>query len=120
MSDHPELDGYEPMRDKPLRSPHLQTVMRVIVVLALVGLILPGLIVTWTTAAATANRTCLEYARVYAPAAVATSTRFEMFGPEGPGWNCYVKEFGGTESLLRALGLIPGTAVLPSGELSNT
>ncbi|WP_240034771.1 hypothetical protein [Glaciihabitans arcticus] len=120
MSDHPELDGYEPMRDKPLRSPHLQMVMRVVVVLALVGLILPGIIVTWTTASATATRTCGTYAGVFAPTAEATSVRFELFGPEGPGWNCYVREFGGAESLLRALGLIPGAAIVPSGELGNS
>ena len=119
MSDHPELDGYEPMRDKPLRSPHLQTIMRIVVVLALVGLILPGIFVSWTTASATANRTCVAYAGVYAPTAVGTSVRFEMFGPEGPGWNCYVREFGGTESLLRALGLIPGAVVLPDGTVSS-
>jgi len=29
-------------------------------------------------------------------------------GPEGPGWYCYSVRFGGTEILLRSLGLIPG------------
>ena len=32
FDDEPELAGYQPHGDKPLRSPHLITVMRVVVV----------------------------------------------------------------------------------------
>ena len=120
VSDHPELDGYEPMPEKPLRSRHLQTFMRVVVIIALVALVLPGIIVSITTANATATRACAAYAQVYAPDAIGFSVRFEAFGPEGPGWSCYTTDFGGRESLLRTLGLIPGGAVLPSGELGDS
>lgn len=120
VSDHPELDGYEPMPEKPLRSPHLQTFMRIVVIVALVALVLPGIIVTITTANATATRACAAYTQVYAPDAIGFAVRFEAFGPEGPGWNCYSTDFGGRESLLRTLGLIPGGAVLPSGELGDS
>jgi len=120
VSDHPELDGYEPMPERPLRSRHLQTIMRVVVVIALVALVLPGIIVTATTANATAVRACGAYTQAFAPDAIGYSVRFEFVGPEGPGWNCYTVDFGGRESLLRSLGLIPGGAVLPSGELENS
>ncbi|MGV8885416.1 MAG: hypothetical protein ACOH1T_07485 [Microbacteriaceae bacterium] len=120
MSDHPELDGYEPMAEKPLRSRHLHTITRVVVVIALIALVLPGVIVSITTANATATRACSTYAQVYAADAIGFSVRFELVGPEGPGWSCYVTDFGGRQTLLRTLGLIPGEAVLPSGELGTS
>lgn len=111
--DEPELAGYQP-HDRPLRSPHLSTVMRVVVVIGLVGLILPGLLVTATTANRTAASTCATYTAYFAPEAVGFSTRFEVVSAAGMGWNCYAVAFGGTETLVASLGLIPGGARLPS------
>lgn len=111
--DEPELAGYQP-HDRPLRSPHLITVMRVVVVIGLVGLILPGLLVTATTANRTAASTCAAYTAYFAPEAVGFSTRFEVVSAAGMGWNCYAVAFGGTETLVASLGLIPGGARLPS------
>jgi hypothetical protein len=111
--DEPELEGYEPHGDKPLRSPHLLTAMRVVVVLGLAALVLPGILVTAGTANRTALRTCEAYAAYYAPEAISYSSRFELVGPAGIGWNCYAVEFGGGETLLKSLGLIPGGPVLP-------
>lgn len=116
MRDHddeePELAGYEP-HDRPLRSPHLMTVMRVFVVLGLIALVLPGILVTAATANGTAQRTCAIYTEYYAPEAVAFATRFEIFSPAGMGWNCYAVPFAGDEVLIAALGLIPGGAQIP-------
>lgn len=117
--DEPELAGYEP-HDRPLRSPHLITVMRVVVVIGLAGLLLPGVLVTVGTASSTANRTCSIYTAYYAPEAVGYSTRFEVFSAAGMGWNCYAVQFGGEELLLRSLGIIPGGARLPSGSTENS
>jgi hypothetical protein len=111
--DEPELAGYEP-HEKPLRNPHLVTVMRVVVVIGLVGLILPGLLVAAGTANRTALDSCAAYTAYYAPEAVSFSTRFELFSVAGIGWNCYAVVFGGDEVLLASLGLIPGGARLPS------
>ncbi|MCU1439166.1 MAG: hypothetical protein JWP85_163 [Rhodoglobus sp.] len=111
--DEPELAGYEPHGEKPLRSPHLHTVMRVVVVLGLIALVLPGILVTATTANRTASATCEAYARFYAPDSVGFASRFELVSPAGIGWNCYAIEFGGEETLLKSLGLIPGGPVLP-------
>lgn len=117
--EEPELAGYEP-HEKPLRSPHLITVMRVVVVIGLVGLILPGILVTMSTANRTALSTCAAYTAYFAPDAVDFSTRFELVSPAGMGWNCYAIEFGGDEVLVAALGLIPGGATLPSGPLERS
>ena len=112
--DEPELAGYEPHGDRPLRSRHLMTVMRVVVVLGLVGLVLPGILVTAGTASNSAQRACSVYVAYYAPEAVDFTTRFELFGPAGVGWNCYAVQYGGDEMLVRSLGLIPGGVRLPT------
>ena len=117
--DEPELAGYEPV-ERPLRGPHFATMMRVIVIVGLIGLILPGILVTLGTANRTAARTCAAYTAFYAPEAVAFDTRFELFGPAGMGWNCYSISFGGDELLLKGLGLIPGGAHLPQVPTENS
>lgn len=118
---HPELLGYEPGEGKPLRSPVLLIVMRVIVVLGLVGLVLPGLLVTANTAQRTAENTCANYVQYYVPEALSSSARFELFSPGGIGWSCYATRYGETSELyVRSLGLIPGGAALPSGSLENS
>jgi drug/metabolite transporter superfamily protein YnfA len=117
--DEPELAGYEP-HGRPLRSPRLVRVMQVVVVVGLIGLILPGILITLTTANRTAQATCAAYTGFYAPTAVSFSARFELFSPSGMGWNCYAVAFGGDETLVRALGLIPGGPRLPSAPVENT
>ncbi len=112
--DEPELVGYEPLGDRPLRSRHLATVTRVFVVLGLAGLVLPGILITAGTAQRTAVTACAAYTAYYAPTAAGFDVRFELFSAAGMGWNCYAREFGGDELLLVALGLIPGSARLPS------
>lgn len=119
FDDEPELAGYQP-HEKPLRSPHLITVMRVVVVLGLVGLILPGILITLGTASRTAQATCAAYTAFYAPEAVSFSARFEVVSAAGIGWNCYSVAFGGAETLVKALGIIPGGARLPSAPVENS
>lgn len=112
--DEPELAGYQPQGDRPLRSPHLKTVMRVVVVIGLVGLLLPGILVTLSTASRTAAVTCSVYTAYYAPEAVSSSARFELVSPAGVGWNCYAVAYGGGEVLVRAMGIIPGGVRIPT------
>ena len=120
FDDEPELAGYEPHGDRPLRSPHLVTVMRVVVIIGLVGLLLPGILVTASTASNTAARTCAVYTAYYAPAAVDFSSRFEFFSPAGVGWNCYAIGYDGDELLVRSLGLIPGGVRLPAAPTQSS
>ena len=118
--EEPELAGYEPHGDKPLRSPHLVSALRVVVVLGLIGLVLPGILVAIGTANRTALSSCAAYTAYYAPEAVGFSARFEVLGPPGLGWNCYAVEFGGGEVLVASLGLIPGGARIPSAPLEES
>lgn len=117
--EEPELAGYEPNDDKPLRSKHLATVMRVVVILGVVALVLPGLLITANTASNTAHRACAAYTEYFAPKATAWSVRFELFGPS-VGWNCYARFFGGNELLVRQLGIIPGGPAVPSAPLERS
>lgn len=114
----PELAGFEPHGDRPLRSPHLLTVMRIVVVVGLIGLVLPGILIGISTANGTAQRSCRIYTGYLAPAAVGFSARFELVSASGVGWNCYAVGFGGTETLLASMGLIPGGARLPSSPVA--
>jgi hypothetical protein len=104
--DSPELAGYEPTGDRPLRSKRMLRIMRVVVVLGLLGLVLPGILVTASTAADSAERACAFYVVGNVPNGVPV-TRFEWAGPEGPGWNCYADRFGGEDLYVRGMGLIP-------------
>ena len=112
-NEHPELAGYEPIPDKPRRR-HAHAVLRVVVILAIIGLVLPGILITATTASNTAERSCAAYIERFAPGSQGQSVRFELTSPIGPGWNCYSVAFGGEETLVKALGLIPvGVAPMP-------
>ena len=116
--DEPELAGYEPT-DRPLRHERVRTMMRVIVVVSLVALVLPGILGSLAIANRTAQASCAAYTQYYAPMAVASVTRFELFGA-ALGWNCYAQQFGGGEVLVANLGLIPGGARLPQAPLVET
>jgi hypothetical protein len=117
--DEPELAGYEP-HDRPLRGRHFLTILRVVVVLGLVGLVLPGILVTVSTANRTATASCALYAQFYAPGSTSSEARFDLVSAAGPGWNCYAMSFGGDEILVASLGLIPGGVSLPSGPLERS
>lgn len=118
--DEPELAGYEPHDDRPLRSPRLIVAMRVVVVVGLIGLVLPGILIGLSTANSTAQRSCEIYTAYLAPEAVAFSARFEVVSASGMGWNCYAIGFGGTETLLASMGIIPGGARLPASPADPT
>jgi hypothetical protein len=104
--DSPELAGYEPTGDRPLRSQRMLKVMRVVVIVGVIGLILPGILITVSTAANSAERACAYYVAANVPNG-SPRVRFELGGPEGPGWNCYADRFGDQEMYVRGMGLIP-------------
>ncbi|MDQ4137905.1 MAG: hypothetical protein M3116_03545 [Actinomycetota bacterium] len=104
--DSPELAGYEPTGDRPLRSRRMLRVMRVLVIVGLLGLVLPGIMITASTAANSAERACEYYVLENVPNGI-PHARFELAGPEGPGWNCYAERFGSRELYVRGMGLIP-------------
>lgn len=103
--DPPELAGYVPSGDKPLRHPMTLRVMRVTIVLGVLGLVLPGVYATIALQTRTAQAIC---ERVTAQVDAEAVTRFELAGPAGPSWYCYARGFDGRETLVGSLGLIPG------------
>ncbi len=111
--EHAELAGYEPGDGTPLRNPNLLRVMRLIVVLGIVALVLPGVMTTISVGTATATSACASWVDYLKPEATGSSARFELFGPGGVGWQCYsVGAFGG-DVRVASLGIIPSGARLP-------
>lgn len=111
--EHPELNGYEPGDGRPLRSPRLLFAMRVVVIVGIIALVLPGIITIFTVGGNTADRACARWVALERPDAASSSAVFEYFGPGGIGWQCYsVGAFGG-DQLVASLGIIPSGARLP-------
>ncbi|MET0713721.1 MAG: hypothetical protein ABWY57_02310 [Mycetocola sp.] len=109
MSDyHPELDGYEPNDGRPLASQRILRPARILIVLGILGLVLPGILVTASTATRTADRSCSIVVARDAPFASGFDARFEFAGPEGPSWYCYALVLDEDDVLVGSLGLIPG------------
>jgi hypothetical protein len=100
---HPELAEYDPDETRPSHSVRRQRMMRIIGTLGLIALL-----VTIRVQGSTAAAACRIVVQAHDSEAIGSTTRFELTGPEGPGWYCYAIRFGGTEILLRSLGLIPG------------
>lgn len=118
--DHPELTGYEPSDARPLRSPRLLLTMRVLVIVGIVALILPGVVTIVSVSSATATRACVAWVEYETPDATSYSVRFELFGPGGVGWQCYsVGAFGG-DRRVASLGIIPSGARLAVPENAFT
>ena len=108
-----ELAEYEPGDSRPSRSARRARMMRIVVTLALAGLILPTVLVTVSTQISTADRACRIVVATLAPDSVGAVARFQLAGAGGPGWYCYAQQYGGSELLLRSLGLIPGLGPVP-------
>lgn len=106
--DPPELRGYVPHEgDRPLRHPATLPVMRVVIVLGIIGLVVPGLYATVVLQNRQAQAHCAAIIEALAPGSDPVP-RFEVAGPGGPSWYCYARDFGGHEVLVESLGLFPG------------
>ena len=114
-NEHPELSDYEPHdAARPLRSKRVTTIMRVVVVLGLVALIVPGILTTLQVAQSTASNACLVAAARYYPLAVASDARFDLSGPGGFGWQCYAIDRNEREIFVIPLGIIPSAPKPPT------
>lgn len=105
--EHPELAGYEPYEQKPLRSGRRMLLLRIVVVLAALALVLPGVITTVSLGANNAKRACDFRGTIVQPTANSYTARFEVFGPGGLGWECYATDQLGDEHHIDSMGLIP-------------
>lgn len=105
--DPPELAGYVPHGGRPLRSAVVMRAMRVVIVLGVVGLVVPGTAATVALQSRNADYLCAQRVSAHEYGAD-PSVRFQLVGGGGPGWYCYAVGFDGREVLLGSLGLIPG------------
>jgi hypothetical protein len=83
-------------------------VLRIVGIIALVSLVLPGVLVTWTTSSRAAGVACEIAVTYYAPAAVTSQARFEMLPLNTLGWNCHAVMADGRTLRVASLGPIPG------------
>jgi hypothetical protein len=111
--DEPELAGYEPTDGHTRRGLRNPWLLRVVVVLGLIGLVVPGVLTTMSVANRTAQAACAIWVSYQAPGSPAYEARFELFGPGTVGWECYTAGAFGGDSHVASLGLIPGTPNIP-------
>jgi hypothetical protein len=105
MTDHPELDEPD---DAPLRSDQRRRILRVVALVSMALLVVPGFIGTVVQAQQSARYAC-EIARVsLAPGAQNSSARFELFPLVTARWQCYAEFYDGTSIRIATLGPIPG------------
>lgn len=102
-----EIDPLED-DDDPAPRTRRAVVMRVAVLITILALVLPGILVTWSTQVRTAQYACQIAADYYAPGASQSEARFRITNPDLVGWNCYAVMFNGEEVFTAYLGLIPG------------
>ena len=106
--DHPELSGYEPDDgSRPLRSRRVTTMVRIVVVLGVVALIVPGILTTMRVASTTAASSCQVAVARYYPFAADFDARFDLAGPGGFGWQCYAIDQNERARFVIQLGVIP-------------
>lgn len=106
-------DISEPVSDDqwPLRSQRRRKILRVVALVSMGLLVIPGAIGTLLQTQHNARYAC-EIARAYyAPAAESMTIRFELFPLSNAGWQCYAEFFDGSRVRVATLGPIPG---LPS------
>jgi hypothetical protein len=115
LSEPPEgrdVDDSHVDDDRPLRSRRRLMAMRVLGLVGLGGLVLPGVLVTVSVASRTADRACAIYVSRDAIRATAPDARFEVGGTNGLGWNCYAQQFDGSDVLVEEMGPIPAMPAL--------
>src|SRR5690606_23176241 len=101
------LAGYEPHEQRPLRSGRRMLLLRLVVLLAVLGLVLPGVVTTVSLGANNAARACDYRGAIMFPSANSYDARWELFGPGGLGWECYAMDRNGQTLHVDSMGLIP-------------
>lgn len=92
-------------------------VMRWVALIALVGMLLPTAVGTYSIARSTAEQSCRLAVDFYADARTPSRAAFELLSPEAMGWLCYAQTSRG-DVLVAVLGLIPGPPRLVPRTLS--
>ena len=98
---HSELANYEP-HERPIRSPRRLFAMRVLVVIAIAGLVLPGVITTYTFAQSSAQNACAVWVNHEVAQQHTSFAKLEVLS-----WECYAVTADGTTHIT-SLGMLPG------------
>ncbi len=93
---------------RPLRSNRRMRVLRLVALVGLGLLVLPGLLGTFGQAGRSADYACELARQYYAPNAASVEAQFRIFPLEAAGWQCFVPLEGNQELLIATLGPIPG------------
>lgn len=94
--------------ERPLYSRRRRNLMRFIVFLAIGALVLPGVVITWSTQLRTAQYACQIAVSYYAPGATSSRATFALVPADLLGWNCHAVMFDGQEFFVAHLGVVPG------------
>ena len=109
----PELsDEWDDEPSGPSRMERKARVMKIVGIVAVVSMVLPGVLVTWTTSRATANAACGIAVAYYAPNAPRWQANFDFLPLRDIGWNCYAYTDDGFVLRVAHLGIIPGVPTL--------
>lgn len=114
---HPELEGHVPHDERPLRSRRTVWLIRIGVLLAIGGFVLPGFVTIVGGNSNNAQQACAQAVGQRGIQASHAEARFEVFGPGVIGWECYAVGLRGIDTFVASLGLIPvAPAVAPAPE----
>ena len=104
---HPELEDDGWRDDRPVRTERRRRALRIVVLVALAGMLLPLVLSAYGVARAAAERACAVYALDYSVNAT-SSVGFDLFAEGGPGWLCFAEVGAGDRGILLGnLGLMP-------------
>lgn len=111
FDDEPDEDSEDYSR--PLYGRGRRMMLRVVVLVCVFALVLPGVLSLYSQFNAFAQGACWKAALFSDPATVSVRAGFEVFGPGGIGWECYATSASGERHVV-SLGLFPAD-VVPEG-----
>ena len=117
MTDHPELDEYEPYEQRPMRSPWLRRGIQAAALLGVFLLVMPFFASQQRVASISAQNWCAKWVAYEVPEPATALARFQVFGPGVIGWECYATHVIGGDRYIGFLGIIPGPPNLDDGSV---
>ena len=117
MDEHPELEGYEPFEQKPLRSRWFVRGVQAAALLGVFLLVMPFFASQARVASVSAANWCAKWVAYEVPEPSIAEARFELFGPGVLGWECYATQLIGGDRYMGYLGIIPGPPHLEDGRV---
>ena len=117
MDEHPELDGYEPFEEKPMRSRRFHRLVQGAALLGVFLLVMPFFASQLSVASTSARNWCATWVAYEVPEPAVPAARFELFGPGVLGWECYATHMVGGDRYVGYLGIIPGPPNLDDGRV---